>query len=329
MMQHPSDHDNYPQQSKVLLMGRASAGKTSIRSIIFANYLARETSRLHPTNNVEHCNLRFLGSLQLNLWDCGGQDVFMENYFESQKDHIFRNVSVLIYVLGSTASLTQTATGGAPQGQVANQEVQRDMTYLKNTCENIKQLSPGAKVFVLVHKMDLIHEKDRSLVFQRYEQQINSIAGADLVGSVKCFATSIWDETLFKAWSNIVYSLIPNITMIDKQLKYFCETCEADEVVLFEKATFVVISHTTRREFRDPHRFEKISNIIKQFKLSCGRANSSFKRLSVQTETFTAFIEKFTHNTCLMLIVTDKDVHPAAAIANIDVARKHFERIIK
>lgn len=87
--------------SKVLLMGRAAAGKTSMRSIIFANYLARETSRLHPTNQVEHCNLRFLGNLQLNLWDCGGQDVFMENYFESQKDHIFRNVQVLIYVLGS------------------------------------------------------------------------------------------------------------------------------------------------------------------------------------------------------------------------------------
>lgn len=93
-----------PPQSKVLLMGRAAAGKTSIRSIIFANYLAKETQRLHPTNQVEHSNLRFFGSLQLNLWDCGGQDVFMENYFESQREHIFRNVSVLIYILGSSTS---------------------------------------------------------------------------------------------------------------------------------------------------------------------------------------------------------------------------------
>jgi GTPase SAR1 family protein len=82
------------QGAKVLLMGRAGAGKTSMRSIIFANYLARETSRLHPTNNVENSDLRFLGNLHLNLWDCGGQDVFMENYFESQRDHIFRNVAV-------------------------------------------------------------------------------------------------------------------------------------------------------------------------------------------------------------------------------------------
>ena len=42
--------------------------------------------------------MRFLGNLVLNLWDCGGQAAFMENYFASQRDHIFRNVEVLIYV---------------------------------------------------------------------------------------------------------------------------------------------------------------------------------------------------------------------------------------
>ena len=32
------------------------------------------------------------------LQDCGGQEAFMENYLQSQRDHIFRNVEVLIYV---------------------------------------------------------------------------------------------------------------------------------------------------------------------------------------------------------------------------------------
>ena len=34
---------------QVLLMGRSGSGKTSMRSIIFANYLARDTMRLDPT----------------------------------------------------------------------------------------------------------------------------------------------------------------------------------------------------------------------------------------------------------------------------------------
>lgn len=67
-----------------------------MRSIIFANYIARDTRRLGATIDVEHSHVRFLGNLVLNLWDCGGQDTFMENYFTSQRDNIFRNVEVLI-----------------------------------------------------------------------------------------------------------------------------------------------------------------------------------------------------------------------------------------
>ncbi len=48
---------------------------------------------------MEHVNVRFLGNLVLNLWDCGGQYRFVENYLEN--DTIFRNVEVLIYVFGT------------------------------------------------------------------------------------------------------------------------------------------------------------------------------------------------------------------------------------
>ena len=49
------------------------------------------------------------------------------------------------------------------------------------------------------------------------------------------------------------------------------------QVLLFEKATFLVIAHAERDSARDPHRFEKISNIIKQFKLSCSKIAAHFE----------------------------------------------------
>lgn len=79
---------------KVLLMGKSGAGKTSMRSIIFANFIARDCDRLGPTMEIEHAHVKFLGSLVLLLWDCGGQETFMENYMSSQKDTIFKNVQV-------------------------------------------------------------------------------------------------------------------------------------------------------------------------------------------------------------------------------------------
>ena len=66
---------------KVLLMGRMGAGKTSMRSIIFANYLARDAYKITFTVDVNKSRVRFLGNLVLSLWDCGGQDMFMEQYF--------------------------------------------------------------------------------------------------------------------------------------------------------------------------------------------------------------------------------------------------------
>ena len=54
--------------------------------------------------DVQHSSVRFLGSLVLNLWDCGGQDAFYESYFQSRREHVFRNVAVLIYVFDVSSS---------------------------------------------------------------------------------------------------------------------------------------------------------------------------------------------------------------------------------
>ena len=78
------------ERKKVLLMGKSGAGKTSMRSIIFASWNADDVQRLGVTMEIEHAHVRMLGNLVVNLWDCGGQETFMDNYFINQKDHIFR-----------------------------------------------------------------------------------------------------------------------------------------------------------------------------------------------------------------------------------------------
>jgi len=43
---------------QVLLMGKSGSGKTSMRSIIFADYLARDTHRLQATIDVEYSSVQ-------------------------------------------------------------------------------------------------------------------------------------------------------------------------------------------------------------------------------------------------------------------------------
>jgi len=393
-------------RKKVLLMGKARSGKTSMRSIIFANYLARDTMRLSPTLDVEHHHVRFLGDLVLNLWDCGGQDAFYESYFERDRETIFRSVEMLIYVFDIESDCPE-----------------KDFDHFAGVLEAIEENSPDARIFVLVHKMDLVAEDERELILQDRKRLIEESC-THYNFQFQCFGTSIWDETLYKAWSEIVTTLIPNIGVLESHLRDFCKMCDADEVVLFEKATFLVISHahldsnetaaTSRNVIPDgsfhdnpsrvdsfeglgssnstavdlnlghisdnhinptsntktptsgvddevthsirmnqqnflkslcsnpivpvrrnrsvlhfdAHRFEKISNIIKQFKLSCGKAQSQFSGMELCNAQFSAYIDAFTANTYIMVIVSKPHVPAAATLLNIKNARKHFERFI-
>lgn len=53
-------------------MGKSGAGKSSMRAVVFSNYVAKDVRRLGATIDVEHSNIKFMGNLMLNLWDCGG-----------------------------------------------------------------------------------------------------------------------------------------------------------------------------------------------------------------------------------------------------------------
>jgi len=72
---------------------------------------------------------------------------------------------------------------------------------------------------------------------------------------------------------------------------------------------------------------KKISNIIKQFKLSCSKFQSSFQSMEVKNSNFTAFIDVLTPNTYVMVIMSDPTIQSAATLINIGVARQHFETL--
>jgi len=281
------------------------------RSIIFANFLARDTQSFSSTVSVERGQVRFLGDLVLNLWDCGGQQQYIKSYFTTERELIFSNVSVLIFVL-----------------DVMSNQVDADLDDYRQCVRHLGQYSPQAKLFCLIHKMDLIPRDEKKRIFTGISTQLKTDS---LPFKPTCYQTSIWEETLYKAWSSIIYSLIPNADLIKLHLTEFMNITEAEEVVLFEKATFLDISHTTQPRgkelYSDAHRFEKISNIIKLFKLSCIKSGTGLKAMKFHNSEFDAFLDEFTSNTYIM-VITSSDVYPAATQLNIENAKSHFEKLL-
>lgn len=295
-------------RKKLLLIGRSGSGKSSMRSIIFSNYSAVDTRRLAATIDVEHSHLRFLGNMTLNLWDCGGQNVFIENYLTTQRDHIFRMVEVLIYVF-----------------DIGSKEVPKDIDTFMRCLENLREFSPNAKVFVLLHKMDLVRADRRDQVVDGIMKTLVSSTqqyNFELTG----FATSIWDESLYKAWSTIVCSMVPNIQRLQNQLDLFLDATQALEVILFERTTFLVISHAAVKDLQaDPKRFEKISNIIKSYRQSCSKMGSQLQSVTLEGGC-TAVVDTLTPN-AFMMVVFDGHIKTALALADVKASRHRFEQI--
>ncbi|KAI1794687.1 Gtr1/RagA G protein conserved region-domain-containing protein [Ganoderma leucocontextum] len=332
-------------KKKVLLMGASGSGKTSMRSLIFSNNPASLTSRLGATIDVEQNHVRFLGDLILNLWDCGGQDAFMDSYLSIQQSTIFQHVGVMIYVF-----------------EVETRNMEKDLDYYKACLGALQKYSPNAAVFLLVHKMDLAKGGSKKQTLARKSKELKDASG-DV--EITVFGTSIYDESLYNAWSRIVHILIPNASVLSRHLAKLASACSATEVVLFERTTFLVIatstpprpphvaaasmsgpsstktnghlSATNHSEYEtehdpDPHkmaltRYERTSELTKAFKYSCARVREEFHTLEMELPEFTAVLDELTRNTYVLIVVHDPTIETAALRMNIRLARPKFEEL--
>ncbi|EIW69853.1 Gtr1/RagA G protein Gtr1 [Tremella mesenterica] len=315
-------------RKKVLLMGKSGSGKTSMRSVIFSNYSAKDTKRLGATIDVEQSAVRFLGSLVLNLWDCGGQNAFVDNYLAAQKDTIFSNVAVLIYVFDITSTEWET-----------------DMRYFEGIISALREYSPDAGVWVLINKMDLADKEDPKR--KKYDERRGDVVSVDervkgkARGMLRCFPTSIWDESLYKAWSSVIHTLIPNIGLITSHLTFMRDLCLAAEAVMFEAETFLVIAKSgspldsdpsqmddnevkSGAKALDPQRFEKISEIIKGFRKTCQRIGETFSSFESKFDDCTVVLEPLTRNTFILIVSVDPRIESAMLTYNIYHAQVHF-----
>lgn len=137
--------------------------------------------------DVEQNHVRFLGDLILNLWDCGGQDAFMDSYLATQQATIFQHVGVLIYVF-----------------EVESRSSTKDLEYYSECLAALRKYSPDAAVFLLVHKMDLVRPP-KGPVLERKTAELKQASG-DM--NITVFGTTIHDESLYKVrmLSNIPFT---------------------------------------------------------------------------------------------------------------------------
>ncbi|KAK4704494.1 Ras-related GTP-binding protein A/B, partial [Phenoliferia sp. Uapishka_3] len=315
-------------------MGKSGSGKTSMRAIVFKSQLAADTRRLGATIDVESSQIKFLGGLRLDLWDCGGQDSFMDQHLTSQSSTIFRAVHSLIYIFDAESpELLSSDTHYFLKclGQLKDQNLNSTSAQEGEVVSG--DTAQGPTVFVLLHKMDLVPEPQQAGKLAEFEAEVRKrAADAGWKGDLQFYRTSIWNETLYKAWSIVVAHLMPSLSSLRSHLSHFLSVTSASEVVLFERTTFLVIASVTAPECEgdgtewDKRRFERISTMVKAFKLGCSKIRAPFTSLTVSTAGYTAVLDALTPETYI-LVLSAGSIQPAAIELNIRLARPHFAKV--
>jgi len=119
----------------------------------------------------------------LSLWDCASQRGFVESYLsEDGQATVFAHASTMIYVF----DVTRLVNGRPPE---------MSLDYFSRCLEALDRQSPGAPVFVLIQKMDLVQSVQRQADFDTWVNGVKAAAGSR---SLIAYGTSIYEDTLYR-----------------------------------------------------------------------------------------------------------------------------------
>ena len=214
--------ENTDSKAMVLLMGLRRCGKSSICKVVFHNMQPLDTLYLESTSNptMEH----FSTLIDLAVMELPGQ----LNYFEPNYDsaELFKSVGALVYVIDS------------------QDEYMNAVTNLAMIIEYAYKVNPSINIEVLIHKVDGLSEDFKvdaqRDIMQRTGEELLEL-GLDGV-QVSFYLTSIFDHSIYEAFSRIVQKLIPELSFLENMLDNLIQHSKIEKAFLFDINSKIYVS---------------------------------------------------------------------------------------
>ncbi|MFX1492990.1 MAG: ADP-ribosylation factor-like protein [Promethearchaeota archaeon] len=124
------------KEQKVIVVGLANAGKTTILKKFGGQIGIKDLARLNPTKGVERQEI-ITPDLALIIWDFGGQQEYREVYLQDPQKY-FLKVDLIIYVIDLQDP----------------EKFDESIRYFGKIVENIEKLEEKPYILVFIHKYD-------------------------------------------------------------------------------------------------------------------------------------------------------------------------------
>ncbi len=202
---------------KILLLGKAGTGKTSIKKIIFEGMDPKDLlyNPLEPTRGITPNVYSWL-DLKLGLFDSSGQELsfLLDNEDDSEHKLAFENTDYIVYIFDYPSWISQS--------QEITDQIQKILKIVKNN-------SLAAKVIMFLHKIDLTgNEIDYNLldeINRNLQKQFN----------LPLYNTSIHPDLIYNLY-NAFYEILSSSSQETTKLKNILE----DEAKNHTKSMFFI-----------------------------------------------------------------------------------------
>lgn len=212
------------QKPRILLMGLRRSGKSSIQKVVFHKMSPNETLFLESTNKIVKDDISNSSFVQFQIWDFPGQIDFFDPTFDS--DMIFGGCGALVFVID------------------AQDDYMDALAKLQMTVTRAYKVNQNIKFEVFVHKVDGLSD-DHKIETQR---DIHQRANDDLSDSglenvhLSFYLTSIYDHSIFEAFSKVVQKLIPQLPTLENLLNIFISNSGIEKAFLFDVVSKIYIA---------------------------------------------------------------------------------------
>uniref|UniRef100_A0A3Q0S9D6 Ras-related GTP-binding protein n=1 Tax=Amphilophus citrinellus TaxID=61819 RepID=A0A3Q0S9D6_AMPCI len=209
---------------RILLMGLRRSGKSSIQKVVFHKMSPNETLFLESTNKIYKDDISGSSFVNFQIWDFPGQVDFFDPTFDSEM--IFKGTGALIFVID------------------AQDDYMEALSRLHLTVSRAYKVNPDINFEVFIHKVDGLSD-DHKIETQRdiHQRANDELADASLEKvHLSFYLTSIYDHSIFEAFSKVVQKLIPQLPTLENLLNIFISHSGIEKAFLFDVVSKIYIA---------------------------------------------------------------------------------------
>eukprot|EP00054_Salpingoeca_dolichothecata_P021447 m.137350 g.137350 ORF g.137350 m.137350 type:complete len:357 (-) comp23987_c0_seq2:33-1103(-) len=220
----PTPVGSSDEKPRILLMGLRRSGKSSIQKVVFHKMSPNETLFLESTSKVVKDDVSNSSFVQFQIWDFPGQIDFFDPAFDSNV--IFSGCGALVFVID------------------AQDEYMEALSKLHDTVTQAYAVNPNISFEVFMHKVDGLADENRIETSRDIQQRVLEELEHSGLSEINLsfHLTSIYDHSIFEAFSKVVQKLIRQLPALENLLNIMNQNTGIDKSFLFDVVSKIYIA---------------------------------------------------------------------------------------